>query len=140
MTALGGRSEPDRPRDCPWSWYPPPGETGTPGLGGGGAGGAGGATAAAPASPAPAAAGEDASAVDPRPGTGACSSERVITGPSAGWPSRTMQPLPTGTRETRSLPRNVPLVLPLSWRTQPVPSNCSTACCQDTRGSLTTMS
>ncbi len=64
----------------------------------------------------------------------------IITGPSSGWPRRSTQFWVISTRPTRRVPRNVPLVLPLSSRSQQLPSARSTACFQETRESLTTMS
>ena len=73
-------------------------------------------------------------------GPGVAVTVQDSTGPASGWPSRTWQESVIWTCRTRSLPANVPLVLPASSSTQLAPAAVSVACCHDTSGSSTTMS
>ena len=66
--------------------------------------------------------------------------EQLSSGPSAGCPSRTVVSPSRMIFWTFCDPTKVPLVLPVSSRTQEPLSSLSTACCHDTRSSLTTMS
>ena len=73
-------------------------------------------------------------------GRGGAPVEQVSSGPSTGCPSRTVVSPSRVIFWTFCVPTKVPLVLPVSSRTQEPLSSLSTACCHDTRSSLTTMS
>ena len=73
-------------------------------------------------------------------GRGGAPVEQVSSVPSTGCPSRTVVSPSRVIFWTFCVPTKVPLVLPVSSRTQEPLSSLSTACCHDTRSSLTTMS